>query len=390
MLPPVPPSVRDGRMISGRPMSPRRRRACVHACGRCRCAARRGRCAETAMHGIGLAVVAQRHPPDEWPRRGAARRHRPAADHPPVANLGGNGGKTPSATREVRALQRLRTGGVADQRDPGRRSSPQERIRARGDARRQGRRHRLLDRELRPDASSTSITIAAPTLTDKEYQVMRDAAIAIIREIGTLRYRGPLEHRVARPSGQGRAVIEMNRALAQLGVAQQSHLGFPIAKIAAKLAAVETLDEIPNDDHPRDPRIVEPTIDYVAPPIRALHVREVRSRRRTPHHRDEVGGRGHGNRRRFKESLQKAMRFLEIDSYGFDDKGAGPCHGRFARRATAVRTPALGSIADAYREGMTTERISRCRRSIQWFWRHPAPSSTPRPRWPAPRRWRRR
>ena len=139
-----------------------------------------------------------------------------------------------------------------------------------------------------------SVTVApALTLTDKEYQRMRDAARRIIRRVGV--ETGGSNIQFAVNPADGRLVaIEMNPRVSRSSALASKATGFPIAKIAAKLALGYHLDEIPNDITRLTPASFEPTIDYVVVKSAALGVREVPEGRRHAHHADEVGGRGDG------------------------------------------------------------------------------------------------
>lgn len=141
-----------------------------------------------------------------------------------------------------------------------------------------------------------SITVApAMTLTDREYQRLRDVGIAIIREVGV--DTGGCNIQFAIDPTDGRViVIEMNPRVSRSSALASKATGFPIAKIAAKLAVGYTLDEIPNDITEKTPASFEPTLDYVVVKAPPLRLREVPLRRRHPHHHHEVGGRGHGHR----------------------------------------------------------------------------------------------
>lgn len=161
-----------------------------------------------------------------------------------------------------------------------------------------------------------SITVAPiQTLTDKEYQIMRDAAIAIIREIGVETGGSNIQFAVNPEDGR-MVVIEMNPRVSRSSALASKATGFPIAKIAAKLAVGYTLDEIPNDITKKTPACFEPTIDYCvvkiprftfekfpeADPILTTQMKSV----------GEVMAIG----RTFKEAIHKAIRSLEIDRYG--------------------------------------------------------------------------
>ena len=141
-----------------------------------------------------------------------------------------------------------------------------------------------------------SITIApAMTLTDKEYQVMRDAAIAVIREIGVETGGSNIQFAV-NPKNGHMIVIEMNPRVSRSSALASKATGFPIAKIATKLAIGYTLDEIANDITKETPACFEPTIDYVVTKVPRFAFEKFPGADTDPGPADEVGGRGHGHR----------------------------------------------------------------------------------------------
>ncbi|MGH7843549.1 MAG: carbamoyl-phosphate synthase large subunit, partial [Candidatus Binatia bacterium] len=168
-----------------------------------------------------------------------------------------------------------------------------------------------------------SITVApAQTLTDKEYQIMRDAAVRIIREIGVDTGGSNIQFAIGPADGR-LVVIEMNPRVSRSSALASKATGFPIAKIAAKLAVGYTLDEIPNDITRETPACFEPTIDYVVVKIPRFTFEKFPKAKDilTPQMKSvgEVMAIG----RTFKESLQKAMRSLETGSFGFEEKLEG-------------------------------------------------------------------
>jgi len=216
-----------------------------------------------------------------------------------------------------------------------------------------------------------SITVApAQTLTDKEYQIMRDAALKIIREIGVDTGGSNIQFSVNPQNGKMH-VIEMNPRVSRSSALASKATGFPIAKIAAKLAVGYTLDEIPNDITKKTPASFEPTIDYVVtkvprftfekfPEADAILTTQMKSV-------GEVMAIG----RTFKESLQKALRSLEIGSYGFEERVQGVGGSRVKEEITEkLRTPnweRLWYIADAFRAGMTVDEIFDLSKVDRWF-----------------------
>jgi len=210
-----------------------------------------------------------------------------------------------------------------------------------------------------------SITVApAQTLTDKEYQKMRDAAIAIIREIGVDTGGSNIQFAI-NPSNGRMVVIEMNPRVSRSSALASKATGFPIAKIAAKLAIGLTLDEIRNDITKETPASFEPTIDYVvtkiprfafekfpeADPILTTQMKSV----------GEVMSIG----RTFKESLQKAIRSLETGSYGFEEVAGRP--EELKARLKNPNAERIWYIAQAIRQGMSIEDIHDLTSIDPWF-----------------------
>jgi carbamoyl-phosphate synthase large subunit len=212
-----------------------------------------------------------------------------------------------------------------------------------------------------------SITVApAQTLTDKEYQLMRDAAIRIIREIGV--DTGGSNIQFAVHPGNGRlVVIEMNPRVSRSSALASKATGFPIAKIAAKLAIGYTLDEIPNDITRETPACFEPTIDYVVTKVPRFTFEKFPA---TP---DVLGpqmksvGEAMAIGRTFKESLQKAMRSLETGSYGFEPTAGAHDLAALRERLRVPNAERLWVIGDALRAGMSVEEIAAASRIDPWF-----------------------
>src|ERR671910_940403 len=165
-----------------------------------------------------------------------------------------------------------------------------------------------------------SITVApAQTLTDKEYQRMRDASLAVIREIGV--ETGGSNIQFAIHPGTGRMiVIEMNPRVSRSSALASKATGFPIAKIAAKLAIGYTLDEIRNDITRETPASFEPTLDYVVVKIPRFTFEKFPQAKDLLTPQMKSVGEAMAIGRTFKESLQKAMRSLEIGSFGFEPR----------------------------------------------------------------------
>jgi len=161
-----------------------------------------------------------------------------------------------------------------------------------------------------------SITVApAQTLTDKEYQRMRDAAIAIIREIGVDTGGSNIQFAVHPETGR-MIVIEMNPRVSRSSALASKATGYPIAKIAAKLAIGYTLDEIPNDITQKTPASFEPTIDYVVTKIPRWAFEKFPEADETLTTQMKSVGEAMSIGRTFKESLQKGIRSMEIKRFG--------------------------------------------------------------------------
>ena len=217
-----------------------------------------------------------------------------------------------------------------------------------------------------------SITVApAQTLTDKEYQIMRDAALRVIREIGVDTGGSNIQFAVNPRDGR-LVVIEMNPRVSRSSALASKATGFPIAKIAAKLAVGYTLDEIPNDITRETPACFEPTIDYVVVKIPRFTFEKFPQAQDilTPQMKSvgEVMAIG----RTFKESLQKAMRSLEIGSYGFEEKIKISANRDenlklLRRKLETPNAQRLWYLADAFRLGMGTDEIHGLTRIDPWF-----------------------
>ena len=210
-----------------------------------------------------------------------------------------------------------------------------------------------------------SITVApAQTLTDKEYQRMRDASIAIIREIGVDTGGSNIQFAVSPKDGR-MMVIEMNPRVSRSSALASKATGFPIAKIAAKLAVGYSLDEISNDITKYTPASFEPTIDYVVVKIPRFAFEKFPQTTSALTTQMKSVGEVMAIARTFKESLHKAIRSLEIDSYGFEKMSDDP---EVVREKLRVPTPRrLWYIADAFRLGMDLEEIYSISHIDPWF-----------------------
>ncbi len=223
-----------------------------------------------------------------------------------------------------------------------------------------------------------SITVApAMTLSDKEYQYMRDAAIRIIREIGVETGGSNIQFAVNPDNGE-LIVIEMNPRVSRSSALASKATGFPIAKIAAKLAVGYTLDEIPNDITQVTKACFEPTIDYVVVKIPRFTFEKFEGIDRTLTTHMKSVGEAMALGGTFKEALQKAVRSLETDRsglvslHGLDGKQeAGSVHHPlFDKIQTALRMPTaerLWHIADAFRIEMSVEDVYQRTKIDPWF-----------------------
>jgi carbamoyl-phosphate synthase large subunit len=210
-----------------------------------------------------------------------------------------------------------------------------------------------------------SITIApAQTLTDKEYQRMRDAAIAIIREIGVDTGGSNIQFALNQKNGK-MLVIEMNPRVSRSSALASKATGFPIAKIAAKLAVGLTLDEIPNDITRETPASFEPTIDYVVTKFPRFAFEKFPEADPTLTTQMKSVGEVMAIGRTFKESLQKALRSLEIGSYGLEDLSDD-----IKTIKSKLKTPnaeRIWYIAQALRAGMLIQEIYDLTWIDPWF-----------------------
>jgi carbamoyl-phosphate synthase large subunit len=213
-----------------------------------------------------------------------------------------------------------------------------------------------------------SVTVApAQTLTDKEYQRLRDHAIAIIRKIGVDTGGSNIQFAVHPRTGEV-VVIEMNPRVSRSSALASKATGFPIAKIAAKLAVGYTLDELRNDITRETPASFEPTIDYVVTKLPRFTFEKF------PEADDRLGvqmksvGEAMSIGRTFRESLQKGIRSLEIDRFGFE-----PVEIDDARLDERLRTPRgdrLWLVAEALRRGRSIEELHARTGIDPWFLHH--------------------
>jgi carbamoyl-phosphate synthase large subunit len=218
-----------------------------------------------------------------------------------------------------------------------------------------------------------SITIApALTLTDKEYQIMRDASIAVLREIGVETGGSNVQFAV-NPADGRLVVIEMNPRVSRSSALASKATGFPIAKVAAKLAVGYTLDEIANDiTGGATPASFEPTIDYVVTKIPRFAFEKFPGADATLTTSMKSVGEAMAIGRTFQESLQKALRSLETGLTGLDEftiPGLGEGDDKNVIRA-ALGSPSqdgLLKVAQAMRLGFTDEEVHAACKVDPWF-----------------------
>jgi carbamoyl-phosphate synthase large subunit len=217
-----------------------------------------------------------------------------------------------------------------------------------------------------------SITVApAQTLTDKEYQRLRDASIAVLRKIGVDTGGSNVQFGINAENGRV-VVIEMNPRVSRSSALASKATGFPIAKIAAKLAVGYTLDELRNDiTGGRTPASFEPTIDYVVTKIPRFAFEKFPSADARLTTQMKSVGEVMAIGRSFHESLQKALRGLEIGKTGLNPTGldistdAGLA--TLKRELREPRPDRVFHVADAFRAGLSLEEVHELSRIDPWF-----------------------
>lgn len=216
-----------------------------------------------------------------------------------------------------------------------------------------------------------SITVApAQTLTDKEYQIMRDASLAVMREIGVETGGSNVQFGIDPKDGR-MVVIEMNPRVSRSSALASKATGFPIAKIAAKLAVGYTLDELSNDiTGGRTPASFEPAIDYVVTKIpRFAFEKFPKADARLTTQMKSVGE-VMAIGRTFQESLQKALRGLEVGVNGLDsimDIKAADAESTLRRELTVPGADRIWYLGDAIRFGMSRDEIYELTKIDHWF-----------------------
>src|SRR5712671_2269567 len=217
-----------------------------------------------------------------------------------------------------------------------------------------------------------SITVApAQTLTDKEYQRMRDAAAAIIREVGVETGGSNIQFAIHPETGR-MVVIEMNPRVSRSSALASKATGFPIAKIAARLAVGYTLDEIKNDITRETPASFEPTIDYCVVKVPRFTFEKFPQADPTLTTQMKSVGEAMAIGRTFKEALQKALRSLEIKRFGLiGDGNENEVDPETLRLKLAVpNAERIFYIGQAFENGMSVEEIFALTKIDRWFLRN--------------------
>jgi carbamoyl-phosphate synthase large subunit len=214
-----------------------------------------------------------------------------------------------------------------------------------------------------------SITVApAQTLTDKEYQMMRDASFDVIREIGVETGGSNIQFAVNPDNGR-MVVIEMNPRVSRSSALASKATGFPIAKIAAKLAVGYTLDEIRNDITRETPASFEPTIDYCVVKVPRFTFEKFPQADPTLTTQMKSVGEAMAIGRTFKEALQKALRSLEIKRFGLCGDGNDKRLDADALRLKLANPNAerVFHLAQAFQDGMTIDEVFELTKIDRWF-----------------------
>ena len=217
-----------------------------------------------------------------------------------------------------------------------------------------------------------SITVApALTLTDKEYQIMRNASIAVLREIGVETGGSNVQFAVNPKDGR-LIVIEMNPRVSRSSALASKATGFPIARVAAKLAVGYTLDEITNEITGATPASFEPTIDYVVTKIPRFAFEKFKGSEAVLSTAMKSVGEVMAIGRNFPESVQKALRGLETGLDGFNrvEELVGAGRDEIVARLSRQSPDRLLVVAQAFREGMSVEEINAVSFYDPWFLRH--------------------
>ncbi|MCJ8315751.1 carbamoyl-phosphate synthase large subunit [Idiomarina sp.] len=216
-----------------------------------------------------------------------------------------------------------------------------------------------------------SITVApAQTLTDKEFQIMRDAAMAVLREIGVETGGSNVQFGVNPDTGR-MVIIEMNPRVSRSSALASKATGFPIAKVAAKLAVGYTLDELENEiTGGVTPASFEPALDYVVTKIPRFNFEKFANCNDRLTTQMKSVGEIMAIGRNFQESMQKALRGLELGAAGFDpvvDLQAEDARSKVIRELKEPGAERIWYIADAFRLGMTVREVFELTRIDEWY-----------------------
>jgi len=217
-----------------------------------------------------------------------------------------------------------------------------------------------------------SITVAPiQTLTDKEYQAMRNASFAVIRAIGVETGGSNIQFAI-NPANGRMVVIEMNPRVSRSSALASKATGFPIAKIAAKLAVGYTLDELRNDITRETPACFEPSIDYVVTKIPRFTFEKFPQANPTLTTQMKSVGEAMAIGRTFKESLQKALRSLEIGRFGLgaDGKDTNPDLATIKQKLRIPCAERIFHIRYAFLAGLNVEEIHELSQIDRWFLEH--------------------
>jgi carbamoyl-phosphate synthase large subunit len=218
-----------------------------------------------------------------------------------------------------------------------------------------------------------SITVAPiQTLTDREYQIMRDASFACIREIGVETGGSNIQFATDPKSGR-MIVIEMNPRVSRSSALASKATGFPIAKIAAKLAVGYTLDELPNDITRETPASFEPTIDYVVTKVPRFTFEKFPTANPVLTTSMKSVGEAMSIGRTFKESMQKCLRSLETSrwGFGFDNKDPqNPTKEEITRKLQIPNAERIFWLQTAFVNGWTIEEVHAATQIDPWFLGH--------------------
>ena len=216
-----------------------------------------------------------------------------------------------------------------------------------------------------------SITVApAQTLTDKEYQIMRNASLAVLREIGVETGGSNVQFGICPDTGR-MVIIEMNPRVSRSSALASKATGFPIAKIAAKLAVGYTLDELSNDiTGGKTPASFEPTIDYVVTKIPRFNFEKFAGSEDRLTTQMKSVGEVMAIGRNQQESMQKALRGLEVGVNGFDpivDITKAGAKTKIMHELQEAGSDRIWYIADAFRLGLTLDELFQATKIDRWF-----------------------